>query len=81
MLWHEGDPLGWAQDTLSALQHELPFMRKRFFGSWRLVGGWQKRELPSRAPPFSPAPGLWVRLRRRRCVAEELLGLGRREHP
>lgn len=59
-LWWEGDPVGWATDCLSGLQHHLTFMRRKFFGSWRLVGGWQKKEMPSRAPPFSPLLTLGV---------------------
>ena len=52
-LWEEGEPLSLAGDTISAVQHHQPSLRKRLSGAWRLYKAWQQRELPARPPPFT----------------------------
>jgi len=52
-LWEEGGPLSLAGDTISAVQHHQPSLRKRLSGAWRLYKAWQQRELPARPPPFT----------------------------
>ena len=52
-LWEEGEPLSLAGDTISAVQHHQPSLRKRLSGAWRLYKAWQQRELPARSPPFT----------------------------
>ena len=54
-LWEEGESRYQAQDTLSALQHFEPQLKRRLLQGWRLVKAWQRFEIPSRAPPFTPA--------------------------
>ena len=54
-LWQEGDSKYFAQDTLSALQHYEPQLRRRLCRSWRLIRAWQQHEIPTRAPPLTPA--------------------------
>ena len=54
-LWEEGESRYLAQDTLSALQHYEPQLKRRMLESWRLVKAWQKREIPTRAPPLTHA--------------------------
>ena len=53
-LWEEGDSRHFAQDALCALQHFEPQLKRRLLQSWRLIKAWQKHEIPSRAPPFTP---------------------------
>ena len=53
-LWEDGDPKGWAGDTISGLGHFFPNAKKSLAGSWRLHGAWGRAELPSRATPFTP---------------------------
>ena len=53
VLWEEGEPLSLAGDTISAVQHHQPSLRKRLSGAWRLYKAWQQRELPARPPPFT----------------------------
>ena len=36
LLWEEGEPLSLAGDTISAVQHHQPSLRKRLSGAWRL---------------------------------------------
>lgn len=50
-LWHDGELLSLAGDTLSSLQHFQPSCKRRIPGGWRIT--WQLHELPSRAPPFT----------------------------
>ena len=52
-LWEEGDSRYLAQDTLSALQHFEPQLKRRLLQSWRLIKAWQKFEVPTRAPPLT----------------------------
>ena len=52
-LWEEGEPLSLAGDTMSAVQHHQPSLRKRLSGAWRLYKAWQQRELPARSLPFT----------------------------
>ena len=53
-LWEEGDSRYLAQDALSSLQHFEPQLKRRLLQSWRLIKAWQRFEIPSRAPPFTP---------------------------
>ena len=53
-LWEEGDSRYLAQDVLSALQHVEPQLKRRLLQGWRLVKAWQRHEIPTRAPPFTP---------------------------
>ena len=46
-------PLSLAGDSISAVQHHQPSLRKRLSGAWRLYKAWQQRELPARSPPFT----------------------------
>lgn len=52
-LWEDGAGRSQACDTLSGLQHHCPALRHRLPCSWRLISAWQRRELPSRAPPLT----------------------------
>ena len=54
-LWEEGESRYLSQDTLSALQHFEPQLKRRLLQGWHLVKAWQRFEIPSRAPPFTPA--------------------------
>ena len=54
-LWEEGESRYLAQDTVSALQHYEPQLKRRTLESWRLIKAWQKHEIPTRAPPLTPA--------------------------
>ena len=51
-LWDEGDPKGYAGDLICSLQHEMPMLKGRLRGAWRLLKTWDEHELPSRAPPL-----------------------------
>ena len=53
-LWDEGEPRGWAGDTLSGLGHFVPSCKHFLTGGWRLHGAWGRAELPARALPFTP---------------------------
>ena len=53
-LWENGDPKGWAGDALSSVIFHVPACRPFLAGGWRLHAAWSRRELPSRAPPFTP---------------------------
>ena len=52
-LWHEGEGIALAGDTISSLQHFQPSCKRHLPGAWRLLKAWQLRELPARAPPFT----------------------------
>ena len=52
-LWHEGEGIALAGDTISAIQHYQPSCKRHLPGAWRLLKAWQLRELPARAPPFT----------------------------
>ena len=52
--WEEGESKYIAQDTLSALQHFEPQLKRRLLESWRLIRAWQQHEIPTRAPPLTP---------------------------
>lgn len=73
-MWWRGDPKGWAADLLSGVQHFVPWSRKKLVAAWRLYGAWNRRELPSRAPPMDRrllmalAGWFWRRGRRRIAV-------------
>ena len=54
-LWESGDPLGYAQDAISGVQHHVPRLRRQLQGSWRLIAAWRKAEIPARADPFLPS--------------------------
>ena len=51
-LYHEGDTIGLAGDTLCGLTHFLPHLRGSLQYSWCLFKAWRKTELPCQAPPF-----------------------------
>ena len=51
-LWCQGDPRSYAADTLCGLQHFLSELKRQLPGSWRLLGAWQRAELPVRSPPM-----------------------------
>ena len=51
--WSEGDSKSLAEDSISAAQWGLQ-QKKVFCGSWRLIGVWNKLELPCRAPAMPP---------------------------
>ena len=53
-LWEQGDPRGWAGDVISATIFYVPACRSFLSGAWRLHAAWGRRELPARAPPFTP---------------------------
>lgn len=53
-LWHEGEPKGYASDTLSGLGHFIPACKRFLVGAWRLHGSWSRAELPERALPLTP---------------------------
>jgi hypothetical protein len=50
-LWHNGDGVGLASNTLSGLQHEVPSLRRNLSGAWQFIGLWQRLELPVRSTP------------------------------
>jgi len=52
-LWSSGESKAWANDACSGLQHHVPNLRGKLFGSWRLLRAWSKIELPNRATPIS----------------------------
>ena len=52
-LWLEGESQYLAGDTISAIQHKQPSLKKALPQSWRLLRTWQKHEIPCRAPPFT----------------------------
>ena len=41
-------------NVMTAVHHFLPFVKGSVPSAWRLLGAWQRLELPSRAPPLSP---------------------------
>ena len=45
-LWEEGDSRYLAQDTVSALQHYEPQLKRKMLHSWRLLKAWQQHEMP-----------------------------------
>ncbi len=51
--WEEGEPRSVASDTISGLQHTIPSLKRHLAGCWRLLGAWQRHELPARAPPLT----------------------------
>ncbi len=53
-LWEEGEGISCAADTLSAVQHFQPSLKRNINGAWRLFRTWQRFELPARAPPITP---------------------------
>ena len=53
-LWEEGEGRALGSNTLAAIQYKVPQLRKQLVGSWRLLGAWNKHELPMRAPPLTP---------------------------
>ena len=51
--WNEGEPRSLAADAICGVQHALN--RRRIFpGAWRLLGAWDRAELPNRTPPLPP---------------------------
>ena len=44
-LWEEGESRYLAQDTVSALQHYEPQLKRRMLENWRLIKAWQKHEI------------------------------------
>lgn len=52
-LWEEGEGQSLAADTLSAIQHFQPSMKRNLTGSWRLLKTWQRHEIPARSPPLT----------------------------
>ena len=52
-LWEDGEGRSLAGDTMSAFQHYQPQLKRNLPTAWRLLGAWQRSELPSRAPPFT----------------------------
>ena len=51
-LYQEGDPLGYAGDAISGLQHFLPMLKRQLPTACRIFGAWRKSEIPAQAPPF-----------------------------
>ena len=52
-LWEGGEGRSEASNAVAGLQHFLPNLRKNLPSSWRLLGAWQRSELPCRAPPLT----------------------------
>ena len=51
--FEDGCPLYMIGDTLSAISHFEPSLRKHLTRSWKLFGVWRKYEVPNRAPPLT----------------------------
>ena len=56
--WERGLSRLVAADAICWLQHFVPQLRRALRGSWRLLGTWDKNEIPSRAPPLLPTQAL-----------------------
>ena len=56
--WERGLPRLAAADAICGLQHFVPQLRRALRGSWRLLGTWDRNEIPSRAPPLLPEQAL-----------------------
>ena len=53
-LWQEGEPKSWATLIRAAVQHFIPWSKRRLSGAWRIKSAWDKIELPSRATRAPP---------------------------
>ena len=51
--FEDGCPLYMIGDTLSAISHFEPSLRRQLTRSWKLFGVWRKYEIPNRAPPLT----------------------------
>ena len=51
-LYHTGEGITTASDTLCGLHHYMPSLRGQLRQSWRLYRIWRKVEKPQQAPPF-----------------------------
>ena len=68
-LWEEGESRSWASYALAGAQHFSPEIRRQIPAAWRLLGAWQKHEVPVRAPPLSwiiVEAMAWIALRNQR---------------
>ena len=52
-LWEDGEGRSLAANLVSGLQHFCPQVKHNVPMSWRLLGAWQRNELPCRAPPLT----------------------------
>ena len=52
-LWSDGEGKAFASNFVAGIQHFQPSARKHLPSTWRLLGAWNRRELPARATPAS----------------------------
>ena len=53
-LWKDGEPKSYANYTIASVQFFIPEAKRQLVKSWRLVGTWNKIEVPVRATPIGP---------------------------
>ena len=53
-LWKDGEPKSYANYTIASVQFFIPESKRQLVKSWRLIGTWNKIEIPVRAVPIGP---------------------------
>ena len=53
-LWRDGEPKSYANYTIASVQFFIPESKRQLVKSWRLIGTWNKIEIPVRAVPIGP---------------------------
>ena len=53
-LWQDGEPKSYANYTIASVQFFIPESKRQLVKSWRLIGTWNKIEVPVRATPIGP---------------------------
>ena len=53
-LWKDGEPKSYANYTIASVQFFIPESKRQLVKSWRLIGTWNKIEIPIRAVPIGP---------------------------
>ena len=53
-LWRDGEPKSYANYTIASVQFFIPESKRQLVKSWRLIGTWNKIEVPVRAVPIGP---------------------------
>ena len=51
--WGELEPLSYALHAVVGLCHFIPALHGQLYGTFRLIRGWERREPPKRATPFT----------------------------
>jgi len=53
-MWKDGEPKSYANYTIASVQFFIPESKGQLVKSWRLIGTWNKIEVPVRAVPIGP---------------------------